>query len=614
MKRTVFLIVTAFCLTCLSVPAVAQQTKEQLASYYYSNGEYAQAAELYEQLYQHTNNKYYYQTLYRSYMALGEYKDAEKLIMRRLRQYPKELSLYVDLGAFYESSGDCKKAEKTYNQALSKLSADSRQATDLSLSFQTIGRLDYAVQVLLLVRQKTNNQFLFVNELASLYEQQRDYGRMTQEYFELLDKSPGSMQSVQVSLQRALTQTSDPQLSEGLRQTLVSRVQSQPNNKSYLEMMIWFSLQQKDFQFAMTQAKAVEARFPELGGEQLYRVAKIAQSNQDHAVAAQCYQHLVDKGSSSDHYFDSRVGLLEVRFCQLERHYASDVAQVKALQADYLSAFEELGKNANTVPLMRNYASLMAYYANDVQAAADILYDLIEIPKLSSDALCEAKLELGDVLLFAGEVWDASLLYMQVEKAKKNDLLGAQAKFRNAKLSYYNGDFQWAKSQLDVLRASTSKLIANDAMELSLLISDNMEDDSTYTMLALYAAADMMLYRNQIDTAWAMFDDITHRALSHSLFDEILMQKAKIKMRKGEYRAADSLLQRLVDFYPTDILADDALFMLGQLNEEKLNHAERASKCYERLILDYSASLYVDQARKRYNALKPTSQPAHTAL
>ena len=226
------------------------------------------------------------------------------------------------------------------------------------------------------------------------------------------------------------------------------------------------------------------------------------------------------------------------------------------------------------------------------------------MPRLKPQVRDEVKLELADLLLFAGQTWDASLLYMQVEKANKNDILGAQAKYRNARLSYYNHDFEWANSQLKVLRSSTSKLVANDAMELSLLISDNMEDDSTYGMLELFADADLMLYRNMLDSAWAGYNAIQRAVLSHPLFDEILMRKAQIRMKQARYNEADSLLERLVAFYPDDITADDALILRAELNEEKLQKPDVARECYEKLLLDYPTSLYTDRARKRYNALK----------
>ena len=582
----------------------AQQSNEQLASYYFSNGDYEQAIELYEALYKRYPNKFYYQMLLRSYVALPDLKTAEKLVDKRMKKSPGELSLYVDMGQILSARGEAKKAEKCYLDGIQKLTYDSKQLSELVMAFDAVSRPDLSVAAYLHMREKTGSNLSYVMELATLYQRIGDYEKMMQEYFDLLDAAPGNMASVQISLQRTLNETSNPKLAEGLRRTLIGRIQKQPNNQTYLEMMIWFSLQQKDFDFALTQAKAVDARFPNLGGEHLLRVAEIARSNGDYATAAQGYASILKHGRDYPYYYQARVGALQNDFERLNADYPLSAERLSELERSYESVFDELGETPQTAQLMRNYAHIEAYYANKVQAAADVLYDVLEIPKLDSRTVNETKLELGDLLLFAGEVWDASLLYMQVEKANKNDVVGAMAKFKNAKLSYFNNDFLWAKSQLDVLRASTSKLIANDAMELSLLISDNMEEDSTYDMLELYAHADLLLYRNQLDSAWAAFDDISHRALSHPIFDEVLFQKAKIRIRQARYAEADSLLQQLVDFYPDDILADDGWMMLGRLNEEQLNNMERARSCYEKLILDYPASLYVDEARKRYNSLK----------
>lgn len=581
----------------------AQQDNEQMASYYYQNHEYDKAVELYEPLYQRTQNKFHYQMLYESYVALERYNDAEKLVERRLRQQPKDLYLYVDLGELHLMCNERKKAEKAFATAIEKIGFDSQQLSDLVMAFQNTGHNDYAVRCYQFYRQKSKNTFAYVMELANLYGRMGDYDAMMAEYFNLLDNSPGNMGSIQIALQQALSQTSSPKLAEGLRRTLVSRIQQQPDNRQYADMMIWFSIQQKDFQFAWIQAKAIDARFPAQGEEQVYRVGEIAHNNGDYATALDCYNYIIRKGKNSNFYFDSRVGALRAKFDRLNKDYHISPSDLVSFKAEYLQAFDELGKTLQTIPLMRNYAYVLAYYANDVQAAADLLYDIIEMPQVPKPIVNEVKLELGDLLLFAGSVWDASLLYSQVEKANKNDVIGAQAKFKNAKLSYYNHDFQWAKSQLDVLRASTSKLVANDAMELSLLISDNMEEDSTYDMLELYATADLLFYRNQLDSSWACFDAITRRTLSHPLFDEVLMQKAKIRARQGRYLEADSLLQKLVDFYPEDILADDALMMLAEINDTQLNNAERAKACYEKLILDYPVSLYVERARKKYREL-----------
>ena len=601
-KILVFSVLACFFLRPMS--ATAQQSQEQMAAYYYDNGEFQQAAQLYESLYKRTTNKYYYQRLYATYLQLGEFKDASRLAEKRQKNNPKELSLYVDMGNIYLVQKQEKKAEKYFDRSIEAITSDLSPIPDLAMAFVNIGRPDYAVQTYRMARSKTRNKQLYFNELVGVYQAMRDYSAMTQEYFDLLDNSPGIMPSVQVSMQKAMLEAPDNRLAEGVKQALVQRVREHPDNQTYLEMMIWFSIQQKDFGFALTQAKAVDARFPEKSGNQLFRVADIAFHNEAYDVAAEAYRLLQQKGPENPHYFASRVGELEVEFARINQNYSIENKYFQQLVERYESALAELGKNERTVPLMRNYANLMAYHGGDAQAAVSMLDDVLEIPRLKPSIRDEVKLELGDLLLFAGSTWDASLLYMQVEKANKNDVLGAQAKFKNAKLSYFNHDFEWANSQLKVLRSSTSKLVANDAMELSLLISDNMEDDSTYGMLELFADADLMLYRNMLDSAWDGFDMINHSSLSHPLFDEVLMRKAQIRMKQGRYVEADSLLQRLVEFYPEDITADDALMLRAELNEERLDNLETARECYEKLLVDYPTSLYVDRARKRYNALK----------
>ncbi len=604
MRHRIALILCCLTIIIGNMPAFAQQSNEQLAAYYFDNHEYAQAAQLYETLYNKTSNKYYYQRLLTTYMELEQYRDALRLVERRRKSNPRDLYLQVDEGVIYSRQKQDKKAAKCFDKAVESVTSNLMPVPDLAMAFLNAGRPDYAARTYLKAREATRNRQLYFNEIVGVYQTMGNYEAMTGEYFDLLDKQPGLIGSIQVSMQRALQEAPDERLANGVRRALVTRVQEHPENRTYLDMMIWFALQQKDFRFALEQAEAVDARFPEMDGMQILQVAQIAQNNDDLDVAADGYKKLIAKGQDSKCYFDARVGELEVAFARINHNYFIDAKQLAELKQKYLNAFDELGKNERTIPLMRHYATLMAYQGGDAQAAVDILDDLLELPRLRPQVRDEVKLEMGDLLLFAGQVWDASLLYMQVEKANKNDMLGAMGKFKNAKLSYYNHDFEWAKSQLDVLRASTSKLIANDAMELSLLISDNMEDDSTYSMLELFADADLLFYRNMLDSALSGFDAVSSHTMSHPLLDEVLMRKAQIKMKQGRYQEADSLLQRLVNFYPYDITADDALMLMAELNEERLDNRDKALQCYEKILIDYPTSLYADRARKRYNNLK----------
>jgi len=257
-----------------------------------------------------------------------------------------------------------------------------------------------------------------------------------------------------------------------------------------------------------------------------------------------------------------------------------------------------------TLSLIRYLAHLHAFYLEKTPEAIGGLSNAIAMPNISKQQRAECKLELADILLFSGEPWEATLLYSQVEKDFKHDPIGHEAKFRNAKLTYYIGEFGWAKAQLDVLKAATSKLIANDAMALSLLISDNMDPDSTYKALSMFAKADLLMYRNKDDEALMVLDSVTLDYTYHPIADEVLFKKSEILLKNGRYDEADTLLSQVVEIFPYEILADNALFERAKLHDHYYNDPTMAMDLYQELLTSYPGSLFAVEARKRFRELR----------
>ena len=301
----------------------------------------------------------------------------------------------------------------------------------------------------------------------------------------LLEQDPSQLETVQNRFQATLNKDMDDKISELIREALLKRNQRNPENRNYGEMLLWLSVQQKDFEFALIQARSLDTRFNE-GGMLVFSVGKLSLANKDYDIAIEAFNFLVKKGPMNLYYAESLTGSLQAKFLRITEGYDYKINDLQALKQEYNQAISELGRNARTLILMRDLAHLQAFYLNELDESVKLLEELLEIPGAPENVKAEIKLELGDIYLFTGEVWEASLLYSQVEKVFKNDPTGHEAKFRNARLSYFIGEFDWAKAQLDVLKAATSKLIANDAMELALLISDNMDPDSTYTGLSYY--------------------------------------------------------------------------------------------------------------------------------
>ena len=215
----------------------------------------------------------------------------------------------------------------------------------------------------------------------------------------------------------------------------------------------------------------------------------------------------------------------------------------------------------------------------------------------------EIKMELADIKLFADEKWDAILLYSQIEKANKNNPIGYEAKYKKAKVSYYMGELKWAKAQLDALKGSTSKMIANDAIALSQLISDNTTLDTSYTAMKTYAEAEFLLLQKKEGEAINKLDELLRSQPAHSLTDEVYYKKYEIYYQQNQYEDALLNLNKIVKEHPWDSIADKALYRKGELLE-KMKKLPEALECYKSIIKDYPDSIFSVEARQRVNALR----------
>ncbi len=578
-------------------------TKEELAAQYFKNGEYEKAAVLYEELYNKKPDTYYYSCFLNSLLKTENYKDAEKLIRKNIKQDPFSLKYYVDLGYVYGQSGNEQKAEKTYEDGISKLGPDREQVTDLANAFMMREQVDYALKTYEKGRKLLKNIYPFCMELAEIYEKKQDYENMINEYLNMIEFDPSYLTNVQNTLQMKLETDVNNKISTALKTTLLSRIQKNPSETFYSEMLLWYAIQQKDFESAFIQAKSLDRRFNE-DGERIFKLAALSQSNGDYEVAIKAYKYIISKGRENYYYVDSKAGLLNAQFLKITNTFNYGQKELAELEKEYISTLDELGKNSETISLINDLAHLQGFYLNKEDDAVELLNTAISLNNVKPAIQAECKIELADIMLMKGEVWEATLLYSQVEKAFKNEPIGSQAKFKNAKLSYYIGEFGWAKAQLDVLKAATSKLIANDAMDLSLLISENIDVDSSTTALKIYARAELLEFQNKYDEALKTLDSISITISVHPISDEVLFKKADIKLKQGLFNEADSLLQKVVDYYTYDILADDALFLLAELNQYKFNDLNKAMELYQKILVDYPGSLYVVEARKRFRSLR----------
>ncbi|MBL7936685.1 MAG: tetratricopeptide repeat protein [Bacteroidia bacterium] len=381
------------------------------------------------------------------------------------------------------------------------------------------------------------------------------------------------------------------------------RIQQKSDKTIFSEFLIFLLNQQKDFEGSFVQSKALDKR-QKSDGTRLMELAKLCVSNENYVVAEKCYQYVISKGKDNPYYDVANIEKLNANYLQITNQLNPNTAEVLTLNANIEKAIKEYGISNLTLPLIKKSALLKAYYLNNPQEAIQSLEEITTQYTFDKNSLAEIKIDLGDMNLLIGNIWDASLLYSQVEKDFKYEPVGQGAKFKNAKLSYYASDFKWAKSQCDVLKGATTKTIANDALDLSLIITDAIGIDTNDVPLSMFASAELLILQHQYDNALARLDSINSLFSEHTLGDDIYYKKADIYKATNHYAEAAKMYENIIEFYPTELYGDDALFKEAELYERYLNDKEKAKQLYQDVLVKYPGSIYVVEARKRYRDLR----------
>jgi outer membrane protein assembly factor BamD (BamD/ComL family) len=423
---------------------------------------------------------------------------------------------------------------------------------------------------------------------------------MVEEYLNYIIQNPSNMGYVKNTLQNLLSKAEELASLESL---LYQKIQEHPDNIVYSELLIWVSLQQKNFYAAFIQARAIDRR-QKTEGARSNRIGLIALDNHDFNVAITIFSYVIKQYPKSVNYMRAKMYLIKAYEERVRNTYPVDQREIRNLVVDYKIFIEEMGINRNTLEALRNKALLHAFYLDEKDIAIKILNDIINTPRADNMIKSKSKMDLGDIHLLLNEPWESVLYYAQVEKSNKDTKIGYEAKLKNAKLSYYKGDFALAEEHLNILKEATTREIANDAMELSILIKDNIALDSTTEAMKDYAAVDLLLFQNKMDEALTAVKTLKSKYAGHSLMDEVLWLEAKINIDIGNFEYAAGLLHEISTSFSYDIWSDDAYFKLGELYENQLIDLEKAKDIYHEFLTKYPGSVYVAEARKRFRKLR----------
>lgn len=596
-------ILTFLLVGTLSLSAQTPLENIQMAHQFFEQGEYEKAIDLYRKAPADVDVFFdIYENYLNALIQLKSHKEVESLIQKAYLLSGKNTSYLIDLALFYHQISEEKSAEKQFDKALSSLSKNGYEIPDIINKLLEHQQYDWAKRIYVKAKDIFKDPNAFELELAYISGLQGDFEAMSNSFVNHLLYQPQDLYRI---IQLMDNSVEDRSKADILETHLLQAIGKNKEAWPAIELLAWLYNKQEDYASALDQVKSLDLLRNE-DGSKVIELARLAFREKDFRTATRAYQYILQKGKNQPYYATASLEMIntqrEVVFHK-KKYEKEDLLQLKnsyeQLIADNLNAY-------NTTVAKIELADLEARYLFQTEAAIQLLLEVVNDRHAIKDLLVKAKLALGDYYIMNGEHWESTLLYTQVEKEYKGTPLGEEAKYRNARLSYFKGDFDWALTQLRVIKGNTFELISNDAIELAVFISDNYNQDYEQDKAAMknFSEMDLLYFQNNLEEADKIANMMLVNYQGHPIEDDIYYMKSKISKKRQQYEEVEKYLLKIYEDYPKSIMSDDAVFQLAELYEHQLSQIEKAQTFYEKILLEYPDSIFTIEARKRYRLLR----------
>ena len=601
MKKAILFIILLFSLPIQIVGQKNVSNEILLAENLYKSGKYSEAANLFEKAYSNKNLSKLYKTYFDCLLKINDFQKAIKLAENYYKKGGKNPSILIDQGRAYSLSGKQVEAEKKFNLALKEAKERPNFLLSVASKFYSTKLYPYALDTYSVLKER-NPKGNYSFQISNIYSQLGEPENMYKELIDLIVRNESYIQTCKNKIRITISKDSENENNVLIKNILINKIQK--NSSIVLsEMLIWVLLQEEDFENALTQEIAIDKR-TENRDLKIFDLGTISMSNENFKIAKKAFDYIIEKKSRSLYYNESVIKSLEIQYIIFKENPIKTKGDISKLIKKYENKIDEIGITNETIFTIIDLSDILAFHSNEVEKAKELLINILAKKTFSEEKIAYCKLKIGDILLIENNIWEAQLYYSQVEKDFKHEIIGQEAKFKKIQIDYYTGKFNWAQAQLDILKQSTSKLIANNAMELSLLISDNLNLDTTQLTLQIYAEAELLIFQNKYNEALGKFNIIESIYPNHRLEDNVLFHKASIEINRKNYELSLSYLEKICVEHNNGILFDDALYKQACILDFMIKDYENAQKKYEELLLKCPASIFASESRKRYRFLR----------
>ncbi|MCT4631054.1 tetratricopeptide repeat protein [Winogradskyella sp.] len=574
------------------------QNSEVLADSYYKKGEFKKALVIYENLIK--EKPYNYKFVYKlvdTHQQLEQFDAAEKILVQRIEKH-RNPTLLVELGYNFQLKDSLDTAKSLYREAINYVDEKPNYIYTIARKFEDHSLLEEAIEIYNKGKILTPDKNYSI-QLARIYGDQGNIEKMFENYIEYIAYKPNFLNNIKRAVSDFISENKDNENNIYLRRLLLKKIQQEPSPYWY-EMLSWLYVQEKAYNKSFIQEKALYKRNPE-SLDRIIELAITALNDNDDETSKDIFNYILETTQDASTALTAHQYILEI-----DTKNAASEKELMRIDEAYNNLFNEFGKSELTLSLQLAYGEFLAFHQKDTKSATSFLRKSMKL-NISEFQEAKVKLLLADILVLQERFNEALIFYSQIQLSLKNSTISQEARFKVAKTSYYKGDFDWAESQLKILKSSTSQLIANDALDLKLLISDNKWEDSTQTALKYYAKADLLAFQNKTEEAISLLDKVLQEHKGESITDQALFKQAKLYEKEKQYNKAETNYLKIISDWKEDILADDAHYHLAELYNTHLAKPEDAKQLYEKIIFDFEDSIYFIESRKKFRMLRGDS-------
>jgi|GEM_PF-5433041 len=596
-------------LFCIIGPLLAQQQQTpearqkalerqqlRLAQNYQRRNEHQSALRLLVPLYQkNPGSLQIYQELLESYMQLGMYDQAVDLITAQKETAAPNPRYDVDYGAILYKSDRKDEAMAIWRKVLKEHGASVGVFTMVANKMLVNRLYDEAIEMFKEAYKEHPKKHFLLREIANFYHRRLDYENAIDYYLRFVKEDP---KNFEIAMRQMLSMKIEPERIHKVVRIVRQKVRKYKGKQEIQIVAAKFYQKYRRYEDALQTYRRIEN--DKTKGRYLVEFGRAVQNDSLYDFALQAYNEAIERFPNSKTLLPAYLGAaksnLELARQKNDQEYAQKSVRMIATVRD------KYPKHPQLPSLLLLEGDIYREFFFDLDKAIQIYESLAKTYQQNATLVNNAVLRAAECHVIKGDLKKAeeTLQPLLADDTAKEQ---ADALLLNSRILFYKGDYDGAEEKINEVLAlqGFSGSSTNDALNLQMLLVFKSQSAES---LGEYAQADRLLFSRKKNEAVSKLKNALEKNPEDSFRIRILLEAARLSAEIGRATEAIEFCNEVLQNKNLAAYADQALFFMASVLENKLNDIPQAYKLYDQLLSDFPASRHVAAVRERLKTIR----------